>query len=68
MEYYVILKYDVVSIFQVLLVGWLVQSSALMNDTVEMKQVATVWLYHFSHRSYTVDSTKNPLVCAIKLP
>ena len=46
----------------------LAQSSALKNEVVEVKQVATVLLYHFSYRSYTVDSTKNPLVCAIKLP
>ena len=45
----------------------LVQSSALKNEAVEVKQVAMVLLYHFSYRSYTVDSTKNSLVCAIKL-
>ena len=46
----------------------LAQSSALKNEAVEVKQVATVLLYHFSYRRYTVDSAKNPLVCAIKLP
>ena len=45
----------------------LAQLSALKNEAVEVKQVATVWLYHFSYCSYTTDSTKNPLVCAIKL-
>ena len=59
---------DLVSIFQVLLACRLAQSSALKNEAVEVKQVAAVLLYHFSYRRYTVDSTKNPLVCAIKLP
>ena len=40
----------------------------LKEWAVKVKQVATAWLYHFSQQSYTVDSTKNPLVCAIKLP
>ena len=38
------------------------------NEAVKVKQVATVWLYYFSQRSYTVDSTNSPLVCAIKFP
>ena len=59
---------DLVSIFQVLLACQLAQSSALRNEAVEVKQVATVWLYHFSYHSYTVDSTKYPPVSAIKLP
>ena len=48
--------------------GLLVQSFASKNEAVKVKQNTTVWLYHFSQQSYTVDSTKSPLVCAIKLP
>ena len=50
------LKCNCVRFSQVLLACRLAQSSALKNELVEVKQVATVLFYHFSYRSYTVDS------------